>query len=102
MALNLLSTALGGYTSAMLLWAVSRYTTWLDDLEKDSRLDKFFVMLAGIMLANTLVFVVVAKRYKYKVVKHRAPMPRIGPAIANRNSMSGAIRISVGLFPSGS
>jgi len=115
MALNLLSTALGGYVSAALLAFVTRYTTWLkgagrppdvvetrvppagarardllshaltlpppSDLDSGSRLDLYFLMLAGIMLANTVAFAFVASRYKYKVVKHRAGLPRIGTAL---------------------
>ena len=77
-ALALVATALGGYFSAALLVAVNRYTTWLDDLMHGSRLDLYFVLLAGVMLLNTLVFVAVAMRYQYKVVEHRAPIPMIG------------------------
>ena len=78
-ALALVATALGGYISAAILVAVGGYTNWLDNLKHGrSRLDLYFTLLAGVMLLNTAVFVLVATRYKYKEIQHRAPMPRIG------------------------
>lgn len=80
LALNLVATALGGYFSAFLMSVVDRHTTWLNDLDdpKTSHLDQYFFLLAGFMLMNTVAFVGVASRYKYKVVKHRAPLPLVG------------------------
>lgn len=77
-ALQLLSTALGGYLSAFVLWAVTNNTTWITDLKHNSRLDLYFLLLAAVMVVNTIVFVFFASKFQYKVVKHRAPMPRIG------------------------
>eukprot|EP00892_Ulva_mutabilis_P001566 jgi/Ulvmu1/1140/UM107_0014.1 len=79
-ALSLLTTALGGYLSAFLMAAVTSTTSWLDDLDdpNTARLDLYFYLLAGFMLLATLVFCAVAVSYKYKVVRHRAPLPLIG------------------------
>ena len=83
-ALALVATALGGYASAGLLVVVQAYTTWLDDLRHGSRLDLYFVLLAAVMLANTVVFVGVAMGYKYKAIRHRAPIPGVGGQHAPR------------------
>lgn len=79
-ALSLLTTALGGYLSAFLMAAVTSSTHWLDDLDNPAtaRLDLYFYLLAGFMLAATLVFVGISTRYQYKTVRHRAPLPLIG------------------------
>jgi hypothetical protein len=79
-ALALLATASGGYLSAGLMYLTSRFTTWLDNLNDPttSHLDLYFYLLAAFMLANTLLFAYVAASYKYKVVKHRAPLPLVG------------------------
>jgi hypothetical protein len=79
-ALNLVATALGGYLSAFLMSLTAHYTTWLDNIDdpETSHLDQYFYLLAAFMLVNTGLFVVVAMRYKYKVVKHRAPLPLVG------------------------
>ena len=80
LALNLVATALGGYFSAFLMSITDNYTTWLNNLDdpKTSHLDQYFFLLATFMLVNTVAFVGVAYGYKYKVIKHRAPLPLVG------------------------
>lgn len=80
LAFNLVATALGGYFSAFLMSLVTNYTTWLDNLgdPDTSHLDQYFFLLAAFMLVNTIAFVGVAYGYKYKVVRHRAPLPLVG------------------------
>lgn len=70
MALELASSALGSYTAGILVIVVNVTTGWITpDLNK-GRLDLFFLFLAGLMLANTFLFVLVAGRFKYKDVAH--------------------------------
>ena len=78
--MNLVATALGGYFSAFLMSLTDNYTTWLNNLDDPatSHLDQYFFLLAAFMLVNTVAFVGVAHRYKYKVVRHRAPLPLVG------------------------
>ena len=72
MALQLVSTSLGSYLSAAILNAVDAVTKkagheWVPPTNlNEGHLDYFFALLAGIMLADTLIFVLVATRYRYK------------------------------------
>lgn len=99
MALQLLSTALGGYASAGFMYFVHRYTTWLSDLNHGSRLDLYFLLLAAVMLINTVMFVGVAMAYRYKVVKHRSPVPLIGGQQAGLQSWQRQPQIVTGVQP---
>lgn len=72
MALQLLSTAVGSYLGGGLVAAVASLSVAAGDpwLPKDlnlGHLDYFLLLCGGLMMANTLLFVLVANNYEYKV-----------------------------------
>lgn len=72
MALQLLSTAVGSYLGGGLVAAVAAATSaagspWLPKDLNTGHLDLFLWLCGGLMLANTLLFVLVANGYEYKV-----------------------------------
>lgn len=72
MALQLLSTAVGSYLGGGLVAAVAAATSaagspWLPKDLNTGHLDLFLWLCGGLMAANTLLFVVVANGYEYKV-----------------------------------
>ena len=71
-ALSLTTVALGNYLSTVLVTIVTRITTrhgrlgWIPDNLNRGHLDYFFWLLAVLSLLNFLVYLVIAKWYKYK------------------------------------
>eukprot|EP00878_Enallax_costatus_P010038 GHUV01010477.1.p1 GENE.GHUV01010477.1~~GHUV01010477.1.p1 ORF type:complete len:428 (+),score=155.40 GHUV01010477.1:2685-3968(+) len=75
MALQLLSTAVGSYLGGGLVAAVAALSVaagqaWLPKDLNLGHLDYFLMLCGGLMLANTLLFVLVANNYEYKNVEH--------------------------------
>lgn len=90
MALQLLSVAIGSYLSGALVYAVGRFSVglpgapdgWLPNDLNYGRVDLFFLLLAGLMVVNFMLFWWVARCFEYKkLVKPRvaAPKPRGAP-----------------------
>ncbi|RLN23803.1 protein NRT1/ PTR FAMILY 8.1-like [Panicum miliaceum] len=71
-ALSLTTVALGNYLSTVLVTIVTRITTrhgrlgWIPDNLNLGHLDYFFWLLAVLSLLNFLVYLLIAKWYKYK------------------------------------
>ncbi|KAJ0788191.1 putative bacterial ABC-type protein transporter [Helianthus annuus] len=71
-ALQLTITAIGSYTSALLVTIVTIITTrdgspgWITDNLNYGHLDYFFWLLAGLSAANLAVFIVLAQRHTYR------------------------------------
>ncbi|CAL4951405.1 unnamed protein product [Urochloa decumbens] len=71
-ALSLTTVALGSYLSTVLVTIVTRITTrngevgWIPDNLNRGHLDYFFWLLAVLSLFNFLVYLVIARWYKYK------------------------------------
>ncbi|KAL1368585.1 hypothetical protein HN51_022737 [Arachis hypogaea] len=73
-ALSLTTMALGNYVSTLLVTIVTKVTTshgrlgWIPDNLNRGHLDYFFWLLTLLSLLNFLVYLWIAKRYKYKRV----------------------------------
>ncbi|KAL8100653.1 protein NRT1/ PTR FAMILY 8.3 [Apium graveolens] len=71
-ALSLLTTSLGNYLSSFILTVVISLTTqggnagWIPDNLNKGHLDYFFWLLAGLSLANMVIYIFCAKMYKSK------------------------------------
>lgn len=71
-SLNSCVSGLGVYISAIVLTAVHQMTasggrvSWLDDNLNRGRLDDYYYLVAGMIVANLVYFVVVAHWYTYK------------------------------------
>ena len=73
-ALNLTAVALGNLLSAMLIPLANKLATrfggdgllWVTSDLNEGRLDRYFLLLAALMLANTAIFVLISRSYKYK------------------------------------
>ncbi|RCV26903.1 hypothetical protein SEVIR_5G285500v4 [Setaria viridis] len=71
-ALSLTSSALGSYLSALLVSVVTAVTTrngglgWIPDNLNRGHLDYFFWLLSLLSVINFLVYLLIAKWYKYK------------------------------------
>lgn len=71
-ALQLLTTALGSYLCSLILTIVTYLTArggkpgWIPDNLNEGHLDRFFWLIAGISILNSLIFVYCATRYTYK------------------------------------
>ncbi|TVU40103.1 hypothetical protein EJB05_13552, partial [Eragrostis curvula] len=78
-ALSLTSTALGSYLSAALVAVVTAVTTrngaigWIPDNLNRGHLDYFFWLLAALSVVNFLVYLGIAKWYKYKQTTTTTP-----------------------------
>ena len=77
MALQLLTSCLGSYSAGLLVWATQVLTQnsdgtggWLPRNINNGRLDLYFLLLAGVMAFNTMLYLVVAYNYEYKDVEH--------------------------------
>ncbi|RDX94730.1 Protein NRT1/ PTR FAMILY 8.1 [Mucuna pruriens] len=74
MALSLTTNALGNYISTLLVTIVTKVTTrhgklgWIPNNLNRGHLDYFYWLLSILSFLNFLVFLWVAKRYRYKVV----------------------------------
>ncbi|XP_020236077.1 protein NRT1/ PTR FAMILY 8.1 [Cajanus cajan] len=74
MALSLTTNALGNYVSTLLVTIVAKITTrhgklgWIPDNLNRGHLDYFYWLLSILSFLNFIVFLWVAKRYKYKKV----------------------------------
>lgn len=83
MALQLLSVCIGSYLSGALVYAVGRWSVgiagakhgWLPNDLNHGRVDLFFLLLAGLMLVNLVLFLWVASKYEYKALEK----PRVHP-----------------------
>ncbi|PON63697.1 Proton-dependent oligopeptide transporter family [Trema orientale] len=78
-ALELSTFALGNYLSSLLVTIVTNVTTrngstgWIPENINRGHLDYFFGLLALLSFANFIVFVCIAKCYRYKtVIRHDA------------------------------
>ncbi|KAG5060319.1 hypothetical protein JHK87_001348 [Glycine soja] len=73
-ALQLTTNALGNYVSTLLVLIVTKVTTshgrigWIADNLNKGHLDYFYWLLTVLSLLNFLVYLWIAKRYKYKKV----------------------------------
>jgi peptide/histidine transporter 3/4 len=71
-ALSLTSSALGSYLSALLVFVVTAVTSrngglgWIPDNLNRGHLDYFFWLLSLLSVINFLVYLLIAKWYKYK------------------------------------
>lgn len=71
-ALSLTTTALGSYVSSLLVTIVTDISTrngkigWIADNPNHGKLHYFFLLLSVLSVINFFVFLIVAKRYKYK------------------------------------
>jgi peptide/histidine transporter 3/4 len=77
MALQLLSTAVGSYLGGGLVAAVAALSVaagqpWLPKDLNLGHLDWFLLLCGGLMAANSMLFVLVANNYEYKVGAARA------------------------------
>ncbi|KAK3259922.1 hypothetical protein CYMTET_31100, partial [Cymbomonas tetramitiformis] len=56
------------YLAGALLSIIGAITKneWIKDDMNEGRLDLYFVVIAGLMLANLLIFILVAQRYAYR------------------------------------
>ncbi|GAB4857381.1 hypothetical protein Ancab_015290 [Ancistrocladus abbreviatus] len=76
-ALSLTTVALGNYLSSLLVTIVTSITTkngklgWIPDNLNRGRLDYFYWLLASLSFLNFLVYLYIAKWYKYKKVTGR-------------------------------
>ncbi|KAL1330964.1 hypothetical protein AAHE18_12G147900 [Arachis hypogaea] len=74
LALSLMTNALGNYFSTLLVTIVIKVTTshgrlgWILDNLNRGHLDYFYWLLTLLILLNFLVYLWIAKRYKYKIV----------------------------------
>ncbi|XP_059287003.1 protein NRT1/ PTR FAMILY 8.1-like [Lycium ferocissimum] len=71
-ALSLTTTALGSYVSTLLVTIVTDITTrngkpgWIANNQNYGKLHYYFLLLAVLSVLNFFIFLLVAKRYKYK------------------------------------
>lgn len=71
-ALSLTTTALGSYVSSLLVTIVTRISKrngkmgWIPDNPNYGKLHYFFFLLAILSIVNFFIFLLIAKRYKYK------------------------------------
>ncbi|XP_063969040.1 solute carrier family 15 member 4-like [Lytechinus pictus] len=67
MGLFLMTTGLGSYLGSLLVIIVNAASsgTWIPDEINDGFLEYFYFLLAGLMLLDFLVFLIIAHRYKY-------------------------------------
>jgi peptide/histidine transporter 3/4 len=103
MALQLLSSALGMYLSAALVWAVQKFTAaqpWLPDDLNEGRLDLYFLLLAALTLFNLMAHVLVSSYYEYAVAElpgmHDAPRPPPPGASQRRSAPTAPISFGPG------
>ena len=70
-ALSLLTTAFGAWLSAALvpLVNISPSSMWITPDVNQGHLDYYFLLLAGLMALNTIVFVREATKYEYKLIE---------------------------------
>ncbi|XP_072051178.1 solute carrier family 15 member 4-like [Amphiura filiformis] len=74
MGIFLLTTGIGGYIGSLLVIIVNAATSalgaeWFPDEINDGYLEYYFFLLAGLMLVNFGIFLIIAKKYKYVNVK---------------------------------
>lgn len=78
-ALSLTTVALGNYLSTVLVTVVTKITKrngklgWIPDNLNRGHLDYFYWLLAILSFLNFLVYLWIAKWYKYKVVSRKQP-----------------------------
>lgn len=81
LALQLFGTAMGGYFATFLMGFIHYITKaipggeWIPDDLNMGRLDLMYLTIGGVMLLDTIAFVIVAKRYKCKEVEHTPKHP---------------------------
>ena len=74
-AMQLLSTAMGGYMAGALIplvnWASGTWgKEWIPDHLNHGRLDLFFYLIAGLNMLNFFYFLYVSVHFQYKDIKH--------------------------------
>lgn len=76
MALQLLTSCFGSYAAGVIVYLTQLITQdshgsggWLPMNINEGHLDKYFLMLAGMMAFNTLLYLVVAVNYEYKEIE---------------------------------
>lgn len=79
MGLNYLTTCLGHLLGSVLYVAVANITAkagspWLTDEINDGHLDWFVFLLAGILFINFIVFVIIARGYRYCCLGTQQPL----------------------------
>ncbi|KAI3425784.1 hypothetical protein D9Q98_007759 [Chlorella vulgaris] len=95
-ALQLIATALGSYLASLLVIIVQDISngSWVPDNVNDGHMDYFFIMMAVLMLLTCFVYVWVARRFRYKNVKHTTVDPE---ALALAPDGRGALSFSAGI-----
>ncbi|KAF3328011.1 protein NRT1/ PTR FAMILY 8.3-like protein [Carex littledalei] len=66
LALALLTIALGGYVTSIILTMTDLVFGWIPDNLNEGHLDRFFWLVSGLCMLNLAVFVYFASRYRYK------------------------------------
>ncbi|KAL4858298.1 Protein NRT1/ PTR FAMILY 8.1 [Chlorella vulgaris] len=95
-ALQLIATALGSYLASLLVIIVQDISngSWVPDNVNDGHMDYFFIMMAVLMLLTCIVYIWVARRFRYKNVKHTTVDPE---ALALAPDGRGALSFSAGI-----
>ncbi|XP_049352765.1 protein NRT1/ PTR FAMILY 8.1-like [Solanum verrucosum] len=90
-ALSLTTTALGSYVSSLLVTIVTDISTrngkmgWLSDNPNYGKLHYFFFLLSVLSVLNFFIFLIVAKRYKYKkAINKDGPVPMMANGDDNK------------------
>ncbi|CAM6039344.1 unnamed protein product [Sphagnum compactum] len=97
-AIYLSTIACGHFLSTLLVTAVNRATQrgnnqgWLTDNLNRSRLDYFYLLLAGLNAANFAFFLVCARGYKYKKVNRDSANPSSSTLDANQIKDHGELK----------
>ena len=67
---NYVSYALGSWLQTLLLLFVNYQWNWIKNDLNQSQLENYFILCAGLLFIDVLVFIVYSKRYKYKNIKY--------------------------------
>lgn len=98
-ALQLLASALGSYLAAALVSIVQAISngSWVPDNVNDGHMDYFFWMMAVLMALTLVVYVFIARSFRYKQVSHETIDPE---AMALAPEGRGALTFSMGVVRS--
>ncbi|KAI7845604.1 hypothetical protein COHA_000891 [Chlorella ohadii] len=98
-AMQLLASALGSYLAAALVSIVQAISggTWVPDNVNDGHMDYFFWMMAVLMALTLVVYIFIARAFRYKQVTHETIDPE---AMALAPDGRGALPFSIGVVRS--
>ncbi|PRW58143.1 NRT1 PTR FAMILY -like [Chlorella sorokiniana] len=99
MALQLLAGALGSYLAAALVSIVQVISngSWVPDNVNDGHMDYFFWMMAVLMALTLVVYVFIARSFRYKQITHDTVDPE---AMGLSPDGRGALAFSIGVVRS--